>query len=213
MSISAKKNAIILFVVILALCVFANAFWGDGKVYETNSISDYGRYVGNYDNDVPSAFINSFFPSELAEYFSSVEYHYKAKKFDTYSYEAYLGFCIEDYEVFQEYVETLSSSYDDPLVFSYDNAYDEYVISDVYSVAPNKEITGKDTYRILSAQLGKILVCHSTQRIIYVAIGHYDGGGTNADELSYFFEKFDIDPIEYTNSSFNSVFEEEQAKR
>lgn len=208
-----KKNTYYLFVFISAVCVLMLINCSKGKTYETNSINDFGRYIGNYNNEVPADFINSFFPYEISDNFSFVEYHYKAKKLDTYSYEAYLDFCIEDTESFFEYVENYVSILGDPTVFPYDNAFEEYNISNVYSIASNKEITGEESHRILTAQVGKILVSYANQRIIYVAIGNYDGGGTDTDELSHFFEKFNIDPIEYAKNSFESNYEEEQSKR
>ena len=208
-----KKHIRMLFFVIIAACILAIAFKPDWRIYETNGIHDYGKFVGNYDNNRPAEFINSFFPSQISDNFSSVEYHYKAKKFDTYAYEAYLAFCIEDDELFAEYVKKLSSLHGDSIVFSYDNTYAEYPISNVYSIASNKDITGTNTYRIVGAQLGKILVSRADQRIIYIALGLHDGGGTRTDELCYFFNKFSIDPVAYASSAFDTVFEERESKK
>lgn len=51
----------------------------NAKVFVTDDINDYGKYIGNYDNDTPSDFINSFFPASISNSFTDVKYHYKAK--------------------------------------------------------------------------------------------------------------------------------------
>ena len=56
-------------------------------------------------------------------------------------------------------------------------------------------------HAIESAGIKKILYCAETQTIIYVAIGVYDGGGVETDYLCVFFERFDIDPVEYERSA------------
>ena len=62
---------------VLFLCILG--FGQKTRIYETTSIEDYGRYIGNYDNDTPHSFITSFFPAEIDDSFSDVEYSYKAK--------------------------------------------------------------------------------------------------------------------------------------
>ena len=208
-----KKVFVIVSVMVVVLCVVVSLICPRKRIYETNSISDYGRYVGNYDNDTPSAFINSFFPSELSEDYSEVEYHYKSKRLDTYSYEVYLGFCITDSKKFNDYLEGIITKHGNPIEFIYNNTFEEINVSNVYNIASNKEITGDDTYRILNAQVGKILISRESQRIIFVAIGLHDGGGTDTSELSYFFNKFNINPCEYTHFAYDTVFEEQSASK
>ena len=83
-------------------------FAGYGSIYETNSVNDYLHITGNFINDEPRTFIQSFFPEKIEEYFSEVDYHYKAKRGDGYAYECYLEFVIEDAEQYAAYVaETL----------------------------------------------------------------------------------------------------------
>ena len=201
-----KKTIVILVVIIMVSCILMMLIFLNPRVYETNNILDYGRYIGNYDNETPTEFINSFFPLELSNLFSETEYHYKAKRFDTFSYEVYLQFHIEDPASFDDYVEKHVSPLTEPTVFPYDESFMEYTISNVYSIASNKAITGKNTYRILNAQLGKVLVSKQTQQIIYVAIGHHDGGGTDTSELSYFFDKFEIDPVVYAATAYATIY-------
>lgn len=55
--------------------------------------------------------------------------------------------------------------------------------------------------QILYAKIGKILYSPEEQRIIYVAIGVYDGGGIGTNYLNVFFERFQIDPIEYEQTA------------
>lgn len=213
MGFPTKKVFVIVAVIVVVLCVVVSLICPQKRIYETNSIRDFGRYVGNYNNDTPSAFINSFFPSQLSDDYSEVEYHYKAKRLDTYSYEVYLGFCITDSNQFSEFLEGIITKHGNPTEFAYDNTFEEFNISNVYNIASNKEISGYDTYRILNAQIGKILISRESQRIIFVAIGLHDGGGTDTSELCYFFNKFDIDPREYANSSYDTVFEEQSASK
>lgn len=204
---------------VLFLCILG--FGQKTRIYETTIIEDYGRYIGNYDNDTPHSFITSFFPAEIDDSFSDVEYSYKAKKLDSYSYEAYLEFSIPDSELFYAYAEDLIETHGNPAIFAYDNTFEEFNISNVYGIASNAEVTGNSaekvtensTYRILEAQIGKILISRASQRIIYVAIGLYDGGGTNTSELCYFFNKFDIDPCEYANSAYVTAYEQQKESK
>lgn len=167
-------------------------YWGNNaKVYETNNIADYGAFVGNYDNETPSQQIMSFFPEQCEDYFSNVVYHYKAKKLDTYAYECYLEFTIEDsaqYNSFlAQYVEEEKCT-----DFLYDTDFQEYTISNTLVLQENND---ESVYPIESAYLGKILFSNQQQRIVFFALGVYDGGGTNTEELGYFFSRFQIDSM------------------
>lgn len=181
---------------VVAFLLFYLHFALPAPIYETDSIDDYGIYKGNYDNDTPSEFILSFFPNEIEDSFSHVVYHYKAIKFDTYAFEAYLEFQIADPTVFAEYIET---QIDNAQVIEYEFNPDflEYTVSDPF-VADIYEIRKNDTSVSISrAKIGKILYSESQQKVIFWALGVYDGGGTKANELNFFFSKFDIDPVEY----------------
>lgn len=142
-------------------------------IFETNDLDNYGLIIGNYDNETPAQFINSFFPDKIENVFSDVSYHYKAKKFDTYAYECYLEFEIDDTELFFDYL----NQYVDPKVstpFAFDESYQIYTISNqLYLQTPTSQ---NSAYAIGSAEIGNILYSVSEQRIVFVALGVYDGG-------------------------------------
>lgn len=168
-----------------------------GSVYETNDVKDFGNYTGNYNNEFPATFISSFFPEKIEDYFSDITYHYKAKKFDTYAFECYLEFVIEDPSQFSEFIARyVDANASQPFMF--DDAYNICIVSndlDLDSIAGN---TSK--YSISFAKIGNILYSVDEQRIIFVAIGVYDGGGTFTNELNFFFDRFSVDPMRYKNA-------------
>lgn len=163
------------------------------KITETNDIRDYGVYSGNYDNDTPTAFISSFFPEKLMTEDVEVLYHYRAKKCDTYGYEAWLEYSFQQAEDFDNYLSDLTEKYEF-IPFHYDNSYMEFTVNDILELAHSK---GENTYSIDWAEIGKILYNTDEKRIIYLAIGVIDGGGTYTDDVSTFFTEFNIDPKEF----------------
>ena len=127
------------------------------RQFYTTNISDYGKYVGNYDNDFPEEFINSFFPEKIEENFSNVKYSYKAQKGDSYAFEAYLEFKIENESEFQAFIdEHVGKNVSD---FSYDTNFKEYVIADELGLVVLDQKTSKVDvfYHIQCAKIGKIL--------------------------------------------------------
>jgi hypothetical protein len=171
----------------------------DANIFVTNDIHDYGKYIGNYDNDTPSDFINSFFPASISNSFTDIKYHYKAKKFDTYAYEAYLEFVIDDPDSFARFLEEyVCEEQCNP--FLYDQAFLEYSISNVLRIGESKNASGG--YSISYADIGKILFSVDEQRIIFIALGVYDGGGTDTSELNHFFSQFDIDCNQYKDYAY-----------
>lgn len=167
--------------------IWAIAFWESGQIYETNSLSDYGKIKGNYDNDTPKEFIFSFFPETIDPTFSDVAYHYKAIKGDSYAYEAYLEFTVTDVTQYQQLVAAYTKGKECPL-FAYDKEYYLYTISNLFS-SDEEQLPAY----IDRAEIGLVLFSDTKQQLIFVAIGMYDGGGANTDELGYFFKKFDVD--------------------
>lgn len=166
---------------------------GQGDIFVTNNISDYGIIIGNYDNDTPRDFIQSFFPGSIDEGYTDVVYHYSSKKLDSYSYEAYLEFVVQDKDSYELLIDSVTHG--EPLsLFPYDQRYRQYVISDVLWISSGD--TSQECW-IERAQIGKVLFLDETQSVIFVAIGVYDGGGTRTEERNYFFSRFGIDPSEY----------------
>ena len=159
-----------------------------GIVFETNNIADYGKITGNFDNDSPSDFVFSFFPKIIEQQFSNVNYHYKAISGDTYAYEVWLEFLIDDQSEFDSYVNNISEG-KRSIAFPYDEKFYVFPITDTLHIEKHKT-----KYWIQYAEIGKILVSESEHRIIYVAIGVYDGGGTTTEELNYYWSRFNIEP-------------------
>lgn len=159
------------------------------RQYVTTDLEDYGNYVGNYDNDFAETFTASFFPEKIEDNFEDVKYSYRAQKGDTYAFEAYLEFQIEDEASFQSYV--FEKIGDGAIDFQYDLDFKEYVISDEFQLA------GEESHGIRSAKIGKILYSEKDHRVIYVAIGVYDGGLVKTDFLCEYFNRFEIDPTNY----------------
>lgn len=166
--------------------------------YVTTDTAEYGNYIGNYDNETVQSFITSFFPNTLEPIFSDITYSYRAQKFDTYAYEAYLEFTIENPAVFQSYV----AQYKDLATtkFPYDDSFYEHTIADEFDpVGTSTTVGSTDSVSISWAKIGKVLISYEQQRIIYVALGVYDGGGARTDFLCVYFNRFNIDPLSYGN--------------
>ena len=181
--------AVLIFVFVLAL-----VSWAIPKQYTTTDIADYGIYKGNYDNKSVQEFINSFFPDEIEGVFSNVTYSYRAQKNDTYAFEAYLSFAIEDEQQYKAFVQEHTADLNQQ-EFRYDAAYQEYVVIDEFR--PSSQEYENEDIHIQYAKIGKILCCHEKQEVIFVALGVYDGGVVTTDFLCVYFDRFQIDPREY----------------
>lgn len=180
-------------------CSFLRLVGRDPEVYETNLVEDYGYFTGNYDDSTPRQYIMSFFPDTIQESFSNITYHYKAKKFDTYAFEAYLEFTVSDPKAFFALVEEYTQP-EKCARFFCDESYMAYRIDHEYEIT--KHIYDSVTrYAIEYAKIGYVLYSVSEQRFIFVALGVYDGGGTSTDELCNFFDRFGIDPVKFATGS------------
>lgn len=188
-------------------CLVGAMFWSViPRPYITTDIADYGQYTGNNDNESAQEFITSFFPEKISDEMQEVQYSYRAMKNDAYAYEAVLEFVIEDAQAYTQFVE----SYTDGLTaeeFRYDPAYTQYEIADRYELASTKEEAGERPAAdvgIRYARIGKILCNPEQQRIVFVAMGVYDGGYVKTEFLSAFFNRFGInDPWEYEEACSN----------
>lgn len=181
-------------VLVLALSSCDYFLYRPASVYETNDTADYGIIKGNYDNGLPKLFVSSFFPQKIEEYFSDVTYHYKAKKGDTYAYEMYLEFVIQDTD---KYTAFLSAAIEDKVCepFYFDSDYQACYVADYLTLHPSSD--ENRPLCIENAKIGLLLFSEVEQRCIYVALGVYDGGGVNVEELGFFFNRFGIEPLEY----------------
>ena len=166
-----------------------------GELYETNDIAQYGTYTKTGHNEYVHDYIHSFFPESIDDSFSDVTYSYRAHPIDQYAFEAYLEFVIEDPALFTRHIAQIGDVEWKP--FAFDSHYMEYTISEKMDLFDETVADdGRTYYWMESAKIGKILYDPVEQRMIYVAIGVYDGGGTNTKDLCVFFDRFDIDPAE-----------------
>ena len=164
-------------------------------MHETTDVAQYGIYTGTGHNEYVHDYIHSFFPDSIEKSFSDVTYSYRANSIDQYAFEAYLEFVIKDPELFARHIAKIGDV--EWETFEFDSRYWEYDISnklDIFISAASTE--SQIVYAIESAKIGKILYDPVEQRMIYVAIGVYDGGGTNTKDLCVFFNRFDIDPAD-----------------
>ena len=202
-----KLGYIILAIVIaLPFLYFIVGSASYGVVFETNDVSDYGKIIGNFDNESPKEFIFSFFPSELDSSFSDVTYHYWAKKGDAYAYECYLEFTIEDKHTYEQFIEQYVNS-EKTQPFAYDNNYIEYSVSNIFDMDWTS-LNDEGGYPISWAWVGKILYCAEQQKICFFALSTYDGGGTDTTELDYFFNKFNVDVMDYQMNAYINYIDE-----
>ena len=158
------------------------------ETYETNDIADYGKIVGNSNNRLAREFVFSIFPEDLDDSFSTIEYHYKAKDLDAYSFEAYLEFSVEDPVAF---TQSIKPYVNDSAPFPYDQSFMEVTIAQELWL--HRSSSDQNLLYIDYARIGKILYSESEQRVIFFALGVLDGGGTSTSELSYFADRFNID--------------------
>ena len=180
-----------------ALMLYAVTKPMDSYYYETTNIADYGSYIGNNDNGFALQFISSFFPQEILDDFTDITYSYRAEDFDVYGFEAYLEFTIEDKSEFIRHVESIADA-DAWHPFVFDEGYMEYSLVDELELSTHRDDGSAYEYpHIMEAEIGKIFYSPQEQKIIYVAIGVYDGGGVTTEFLSVYFERFDIDPKLY----------------
>ena len=198
-----KKTLLIILICISSVLLFFGILtWSViPKQYTTNDIEEYGKFTGNYDNDFPREFTTSFFPEQIETFFSEVAYSYRAQKNDTYAFEVYLEFVIEDTEVFENFVkETTEGLASKP--FFYDSSFVEYTVADVFEGTIWHEESGVSTYVSISyAKIGKILCLKEEQRIAFVALGVYDGGMARSDFLTVYFDRFGIDAKNYEGAT------------
>lgn len=202
-------GCVVIAVLIIALLISAFFYFllRPAPVFETNDIADYGIIKGNHDNERPKEFVFSFFPKTIEDYFSDVSYHYKAKKFDTYAYEMYLEFVIQDSQTYNTFIADVIGEHTSEQ-FYFDPDYQVYYVSNDLSLSFALAIDNKAEPPVVKedkskppviddAEIGAVLFSDAEQRVIFFALGAYDGGGTHTDELNYFFNKFEIDPWVY----------------
>ena len=193
-----KKTALMVIICLLLACVVPFLLLMGWVSYTpqlvTTDISDYGTFKGNYDNKSVNSYITSFFPKSISEEFENISYSYRAQKGDAYAYEAYLSFSITDKEKFEDFINSHIAGLE-AKPFFYDSAYVEYTIDDIF--VPEKDSNTSSTH-IQYAKIGKILCNFKENKVVFIALGVYDGGLVETEFLSVYFNHFQIDPGEYS---------------
>lgn len=166
------------------------------EITETDNLADYRIVTGNYNNERPQAFIDSFFPAEIRADFADPIWHYKARKFDSIACEAYLEFCIPEEAAFAAHYAGLAQ-HGEPQAFPFDARYEMWVIDnrmDAWTSSERGEPDGEnpDVRNIEAASVGLILCDREAQRFVYFALMVHDGGATDETDLNYFFDRFGV---------------------
>lgn len=173
------------------------------KITETDSLADYRVITGNYDNNRPQAFIDSFFPAEIGADFTDPVWHYKAKKFDSIGCEAYLEFTLPDEAAFAAHYAGLAQ-HGEPQPFPFDARYEMWLIAahmDTWTWDERREDEPEtDSRCIESARVGLILCDREARAFIYFALMVHDGGATHTTELNHFFTRFGIEALEFEHA-------------
>lgn len=189
-------------VIVIALLLTMTGCFFQLTTTEFNSIDAYGKIIGNGSDRRAQEMFDEMFPEKIEDYFDEPVYHYIAQYgIDARAFEIALEFTIEDTETFNGFVEKAAAGKNCE-VFTYDEAYQCYTITSPWIVlddkAPCKECGTKPThYHINSADIELMLVQPDTQRIIFVGLGVFDGGGVDTYDLCWFFDRFSIDPLVY----------------
>lgn len=172
---------------------------------ETTDIADYANYPKVDKTDFEHQFIHSFFPEAIDDSFCDVIFSYKSENLDTYGFEAYLEFRIEDPAEFNQFISTLADE-DRWKPFAFDSSFKECSIENILDLDTDDPYDPESLYeyQIVQAKIRKILYSSENQRIIFVAIGVYDGGGVGTNYLNVFFDRFDIDPVAYEQTADTS---------
>ena len=196
--------------IIVALVVFSLSACSVNDYYtEINDITEYGVITGlNKRAEVQAKNdFERYFPREIAPAFEEVRYSYRALSIDSISYEIYLEFVIPDPDEFKAYVSPIFSK-DNLESFSFDKQFIEYrpeknifhISKELYENNPS--VKGEKYYRIDSAIIEKTLINPEERRIIIVALRVSDGGATRTSELNCFFNRFHIDPVEFSKTLY-----------
>ena len=126
--------------------------------YATTDINDYGKYIGNSYNKTPRKVITSFFPEKIEPYFADVNYSYRAERGNTYAFEAYLEFTIENIDTYKEYVSSVTAGLEGT-PFPYDSSYIEYSIGSLILPDDDTFQVGETTHIGFRAADVRMILC------------------------------------------------------
>ena len=165
---------------------------------EFTDISEYGHYSGSGMDSFTEEFVNSFFPVLIEDHFSNVRYSYKAGGNNTYGFEVYLEFTISDRELFWQFIDGIGSS-NSWKPFSFDTGFNVFDIDNRLDINEDIIYDRESNYYhpIERAKIRRVFYSEESQTIIFWALGVYDGGGIGTNYLNTFFDRFQIDPIDY----------------
>lgn len=178
-----------------------NSILTEREYHRTTDLAAYGNYTGTAKDDYVQAFINSYFPEKIEECFDDITFAYCAEGADTYGFEAYLEFTINDQEEFDEYIQNIGQigAWQE---FSFDPSFQECELRDGFRLT-SEEAEGNDRdYNIECASIKKILYDVEEQRIIYWGLGVYDGGFADTGHFNIFFDRFELNPYLYAQQAY-----------
>ena len=158
--------------------------------------ANYGQYADQVGENNAATFISSFFPAELDDRFENIVYAFTIGKRSDYGSEAYLEFTIEDSSVFSDYVSQISAE-EGWTPFPYDKNYMQCVKKDVIHL----DSVDGTSYYYLNAKVGRILYSAKEKKIIYSAIQIRESGYAHIDDLTVFFQRFEIDVLSYAEKA------------
>ena len=78
----------------------------------------------------------------------------------------------------------------------------EYEIRDGFSLTSKEPDENSPDYSIESASIKKVLYNIEEQRVIYWALGVFDGGFADTRHFNAFFDRFEIDPYLYEQQAY-----------
>lgn len=191
----------LLMLVVLINLPLKDILESDGLIVRT-SVSEFGNYTGSGCDEFTQEYIHSFFPEQIADSFSNVKYSYKAGGNNTYGFEAFLEFSIDDTEEFKSFADRIADETAwEP--FAFDNKYEAFVLDNCLDISEGIiENPESDYYHpIERAKIRIVLKNDDTQTIMFWALGVYDGGGIGTNFLNAFFDRFNIDPIIYEQTA------------
>lgn len=173
--------------------------------YYTTDINEYGKYPALSGNSIEQN-MQLFFPERIEEGFQNVVYSYKVVRSGC---EVYLEFTFDTGDELEAYVKEATVGMLHK-TFIFDSSYEEYIwqkpptenrrgyIADYVKLYPQQRSeNGVEYYRVDTADVNKILVNRDEKRVIYIALFNCDGGAFNANELTVFFDRFQIDIKDY----------------
>ena len=198
-----------IFLLVIATVMF---FCSETIITESSDVTDYGVIS---DRSARKDFL-AFFPKELSPAFEDIRYHFKYVDHQDFmgarSFEASLEFTISDPGTFSEYVSSIAPM-DDFTVFPYDEHYLAYQpcidslghprvnLLELYLNNPKED--QEDPYLTYGrADIKLVLIDPEDHRVIYIFLETISDSDfvTRVNDLCDFFQRFDIDPAEYSRA-------------